>query len=339
MHPGVQAVFVRSGGLITREEALDLDLSPERIRASLRTGEWVVVRRGVYADGAIWAELDEHRGRPRLQARAAVRKMRRAWVMSHDSSAHELELDILTPVEPLVHVTRPGFTNAWTEHGVKHHLAHFRPEQVVEINGVRVLNLARTAVDIARERGEMHGVPACDSAMRMGVPREALIEASRPMVSWPYVTQVRSSIDLADPGAQTVGESLCRLLVHELDIGRPETQFPVSISGGVAWCDIRVGNHMFEFDGRIKYLRVQQGGVADRRVEDVLWDEKKRQRLVCAEGLGMSRIIWEDFWGARRVAAKARLRAEYDVTVARFGTQLPEHLARFAREARGRRNA
>ena len=76
------------------------------------------------------------------------------------------------------------------------------------------------------------------------------------------------------------------------------------------------------------------GGVADKPVEDVLWDEKKRQRLVCAEGLGMSRIIWEDFWGPARVRARNRLLAEYAVTEARFGSRLPERLARFAATVR-----
>jgi hypothetical protein len=248
-------------------------------------------------------------------------------------------MEILAPRVPLVHITRPGRTNAWTQRGVKHHLAGFREDQVVEVNGVRALDLARTAVDIARERGVRHGLPACDSAMRMGVSRRALWDAVARMHHWRGAPAARTSIELADPGAQTVIESLGRELVHELGIGFPETQFPVQTVRGVAWCDIRVGNHVFECDGRKKYLAPERGGIAVRDLEDIVWDEKQRQTLICAEGLGMSRLVWADFWGDRRAEAIARLRAEYAVTMSRFGEDLQLHLARNAEAIRRRLSA
>jgi hypothetical protein len=74
-------------------------------------------------------------------------------------------------------------------------------------------------------------------------------------------------------------------------------------------------------------------------VEEILWEEKKRERLVRAEGLGMSRIIFDDFWGSARVGALQRLQAEYQLTAAQVGTVLPDHLEVFAREMAGRRSA
>jgi hypothetical protein len=100
-----------------------------------------------------------------------------------------------------------------------------------------------------------------------------------------------------------------------------------------------VGCHVFEFDGRLKYVRAGEGGVASEPVEDVLWNEKKRQNEVCATGLGMSRIVWADFYGEARQRARQRLRSEYAVTLRRFGPGLPEHLAAFERQMRGRRRA
>ncbi|MCD4533394.1 type IV toxin-antitoxin system AbiEi family antitoxin domain-containing protein [Nocardioides sp. cx-169] len=340
MHPGVVAAFAASGGLITRSAALDLGLSPATIRSLVRHGEWVLVRRGVYCDAPIWQAADEYVGRPRLRARAAILTMRRAWVLSHDSAAHELGLAILAPPAPFVHITRPGFTGAWTEYGVKHHLARFHPEQVLHVNDVPVLDHARTAVDIGRERGERDGLIACDSALRMGVRRSELEAALEPMRNWPNVTRARTAVGLADGGAQNPGEGLLRELVIELALSPewPETQFPLWIEDRVAWCDLRVGCHVFEFDGRVKYRRADEGGFADRP-EDVIWAEKKRERLIAAEGLGVSRLIWEDFWGERREAAKVRVRAEWEVTRARFGTRLPEHLVRAAAAIRAQRGA
>jgi len=336
MNTRARAVLARNGGIISRQEALDCGVTPSRIAQLVRAKTWVIVRRSVYADAEVWGSLDDYRARPRLRARAAVKMMHRAWVLSHDSAAHEQDLDILKPLNPFVHVTRPGFTSAWTRAGVKHHYARFQPGQLVVADGMRMLDIARTVADIARERGEQHGVVAADSALRLGVSKAELIEAYAPMEFWPGVTHARSAVDLADGGADNPAETLGRLLVRELGIGEPETQFPVMTTGGIYWCDIRVGNHLFEVDGLIKYLAADLGGVAEKPTREVFRDEKTRQRLVCAEGLGMSRIIWDDFWGANRLLAIRRLRAEYEVSLRRFGPDLPDHLVLQAQEIRAR---
>lgn len=339
MDPRVAARMASQHGLITRAQALDLGLSPAALGLLLRDGEWVVVRRGAYADASVWNALDPYRGQPLLRARAVLLTLRREGVLSHDSAAHALELDILAPKDPLVHLTRPGFTGAWTEYGVSHHLARFRPSQVQVVGDLRVLDAARTAVDIARTRGVTHGLAACDSAMRSGVSRVELEEALAPMVSWPGVGSARTCVDLADPGAESVGESLSRQLTEEAGLGRAETQFPVPTARGVAWCDLRIGRHMIEFDGKIKYQRREDGGVADRSPTDVAWEERRREVDVCANGLGMSRLIWSDFWGEQRERAKRRLRQEYAETFARHGDVLPPELEEFARRMRGRRRS
>lgn len=334
MDPRVVATLASGEGLITRAQALDLGLSPLRIRHLLAQKEWVALRRGVYADGATWRALDPWRAQPLMRARAATLTMTRSWVLSHDSAAHALGLDILAPQHPFVHITRPGFTGAWTKAGVKHHLARFRPEQAVEASGLPTLEVARTVCDLAREHGLQAGTVAVDAALRGGVTRGAMRAAAEVMVSWPGKTAVDAAIDLGDPGAESVAETLGRELVAELALGTPETKFPVRTQSGVFWCDLRVGNHIFEVDGRAKYRPVEQGGLAVVPGDQVLWDEKQRQREICAEGLGMSRIVWADFWGERRELAKKRLRAEVEVTRSRFGPDLSERLATSAVEIR-----
>ena len=91
----------------------------------------------------------------------------------------QLGMAIVTPEDPHVHITRPGFTGAWTEFGVKHHLARYLPEQVVVAPGAREYWIRlRTAVDIARERGECRTVwlPATQP-YGLGVPRSSLVAA------------------------------------------------------------------------------------------------------------------------------------------------------------------
>ena len=329
--------MARQGGLLTRTQALDLGLSPNHIHALVRSEQWVRLRRGAYCDADVWRAADVHRGRPLLQAKAAILLMRRDCLLSHDSSAHAQRLDILAPDDPFVHVTRPGFTNAWTKAGVKHHLARYRPEQVVVASDVRCLDLARTAVDIARERGHLHGLVAADSAMRLGVTRSQLEAAYEPMANWPGVTEARTAVELADPLAQTVIETLGRDFVLELGIGTPDLQFPVQLPRTTVWGDIRVGNHLFECDGLLKYVPLAQGGVATRPVERVVADEKEREALLRGEGLGLSRLVFADFFGARRAEAKRRCMREWLDTVDRHGTELHQHLARNAAAIRARR--
>lgn len=336
-----RVVMASQRGLLTRSQALDAGLSPTTIRHLIRTGVLVIVRRGVYADGELWRSLDPYRGQHQLRTRAALLTMRRSWVISHDSAAHEYGLDLLLPPEPHVHITRPGWPKAWTEYGVKHHLASFADEQVQEVNGLRVLDLARTAVDIAREHGSPYGEVACDSAMRLGVSRAALEAACEPMRNWPYITRTRGAVAFARPGTGSVAETLGLLLVEELAIeAHLEIQFPVRRpDGSVAWLDIVLGCHGFEVDGKGKYIPVASGGFATEPPFEVMWAEKKRERDVHRLGLGTSRIFWEDFWEPRRNDALRRLRSDFEETAARFGTRLPERLLREAREIRGRAGA
>ncbi len=334
MDPRVIAAFASRGGVLSRYQLLDLGVSPAEIRRLVRQGHWVRVRRAAYTTAEIWAALDEYVGRPRLRARAAILQMRRGWVMSHDSAAHEHGMAILHPLEPFVHVTRPGFTNAWTENGVKHHLARFLERQRVIVDGRPVLDLARTAVDISRERGLKDGLVACDSAMRMGVPRAQLQLAVDPMENWPGSRAARMSVKLADPDADNPHESLGRELVYEAGIGTPDTQFPVRTSGGIKWCDIRVGNHVVETDGKIKVQSAAEGGVATKPASEILWDERKRERLVRDRRLAVTRLYWEDYWGERRAAAIHRLQADHAESVAMYGAVLDPVLAREAEQIR-----
>lgn len=338
MYSAIRGAFTTQG-LITNEQAQVAGLSDDQIRVLLRDGSWVKVRRGVYAERELWQTLDEHRGRPLLRAHAAHLTMVTEHVMSHDSAALLLDLDHLRPDPELVHITRPDVRGSRTAYGVKHHGAVYPESCTTTADGVGTLDLARTAIDLGREHGYRHGLVACDSARRLGVRLADLERAHAIMDNWPHIRPARAAVRDSVAGAESVAETLTRELVGELGLGLPViTQFPVRVSDGrVAWIDLLVGLHGFEFDGKIKILTPAEGGVAERPAAEVLWEEKKRERLVCAEGLGMSHVIWSDFWGSQRPAAISRLRAEFRVTEQRYGTELPPHLRLFAERVRPQR--
>ncbi len=280
----------------------------------MRQGSWIRVRKGVYADRAAWEALDPFVQRPLLRVRAADLVMEVPGVFSHDSAALLLGMGVPDPRSCLVHVTRDRVCGSRTKAGIKHHGAPYDPGSVMRVGGVDVLGPARTALDIGREHGLGPGVAACDAALRMGVSRASLAREVKAMRSWPQVRTVRECVEMADAGSESWLESLGRVLVHELGIGRPQTQFGLTDGDRTVWCDIRVGRHVFEVDGHLKY-RHDSG---DRSPEDVLWEEKKRQDFVCGFKLGVSRITVHDIFGGR-TAARRRLAREYADTLARFG--------------------
>ncbi len=343
MRPRLRALAATQGGLFTRGQAVEVGYRERELRTHTAVhGPWVVVRRGVYAERGLWDSLSAYDGQARLRDLAVHLTMQTEHLMSHDSAARALGIPVFRPRRELSHITREGVGGSRTERGVKHHLTRLGILHTVRVDGMRVTGPARTAIDLAREHGPVAGVIACDHVLnaRAGhhLDKRDLRAVTATMWCWPGSTAARAAIDLADPGAESVGETLTRLLVDELGLGVCETQFPVRIGDSVVWTDLRVGCHVFEFDGRVKYRDRSRGGVADRAIEDIVWDERERQRKICAEGLGMSRVTWDELFGAERARTKLRLASEYAVTVARFGELLPPHLASFAERMRGRRH-
>jgi hypothetical protein len=325
------AVAATQSGLFTRAQAVDAGFRGPAIRQLLGPGgDWVVVRRGVYMEGELWEALDEYRGRPLAVARAVQFALVSEHVLSHDSAAYAWGLPLLAPRVPLVHVTRPGVQGARTEHGVKHHLERRGLDGVYDVGGLRVTGLERTALDVAREHGWLAGVVALDGALRVGAQVHLVEAVLAGMWSWPRVRQARRAAMLARLGAESPGESLVRVMAVELGLDEPVLQFPVEVRNGVAWCDLLIGRHVFEFDGRDKYVPTSRGGYAERPPEDVVWSEKLREGDVAAHGLGVSRLYWRDCVGRGRTAGLERMARDYAATCRRLGTTLPDDVSAFA---------
>ena len=321
-------------GLVTAATLRGLAIDPRVISALVRSGDLIAVRRGVYTTAELWSSWDEWHDRPLARIRAVHLTITVDHRFSHDSSAILHALPLIDPRASGVHVTREGVVGSQVRHGVRHHGAPYTDGDEVEVEGLAALAIPRTVADLSRTHGYAHGLAAADAALRRGITRAQLAAATDAMVAWPGVTVARSVVRDADPGAESLAETLARILVNELGIGDVETQFPVRTVRGVRWCDLRVGCHLFEVDGRIKIIPVEDGGVAAATAQQVLWDEKKRERDVTSRGLGMSRIVWQDYWEPHRSQARRRLKAEYAHTCQHYGTGLPAELAADAQRLR-----
>lgn len=327
MHPFLRAAFDSSPHLVTRRAALDCGLSPKYVDARVRSGAWVAIRRGIYAEREYVDSLVHRSQVQRLYDDAATLATTLTHVRSHESAAVAWEMAVPLPRTPISHLTVPlpqTYRNAPQRsrfrNGVKHHLAPYSvADRPSIVDGVPVLGQARTAADLAREHGLVIGVCGMDAARRAGVTHAELAAVPARMENWPHVTVVREALELSDPGAETPLESLGRLLVQSLGRGRPETQFGLRDHRREAFVDLRLGRHLFECDGFVKYL---PGAVPDRAPQEVLWEEKKRQDWLCGFKLGMSRLTWTDVWPFGQREVLARLRREVADTEERFGSDI-----------------
>lgn len=332
IRPDLVAAADAQWGVFSRTQALAAGYSDDEIRALLsgRRPAWVRLRRGAYLRAAAAEGLDPDARLWRCDV-AAHLTMGREHVLSHDSAARALGIPMVDPRTGLVHVTREGVGGSRTHRGVKHHLGRELPARLVHVSDIPVSGLARTALDLAREHGFSAGVVAMDHVLRRGTTlREFELELAR-MTSWPYVRTARAALAFADPGAESIGESLTRVLLAELGWGRAETQFAVPVASGVRWCDLRVGRHVVEFDGAVKFRHADEGGVAMLDPAEVAFRDRQRDTDIGQWGLGISHVTWKDLFSGRSLA-KARLRREEALTRERYGTRLPDELVLFARE-------
>lgn len=320
----------QQGGLITRDQAVRAGYAERELRTLTAVhGPWVAVRRGVYAKrSTIECAQGTRDGMARLEDRAAHLAMHRPHVMSHDSAARAHGIPLMRSRRPLIHVTRDGVLGTRTEAGVKHHLTRIDLTNTVDIFGMRVTGMARTALDLAREHGREAGTVAVDAVRRRGISLLELRSEVATMNSWPHVKDARDAIALSDPGAETPGETLLRLALSDAAIGEITTQVPLRLRSRTAWADCVIGRHVFEFDGRTKFRRIEDGGVA-KSVEDALWDERQRHNEILEQDLGISRVTWDELLGSNRAPTIARLKREYAVTVRRFGHTMPTAQAEF----------
>ncbi len=243
----------RGRGVVTARRLAELGIPGRLVAEWCRRGLLVPVRRGVYTTRDLWDSWDEYVARPTARIRAAHLTLRIPHVFSHDSAAILHAVRLLRPQDAAVHITRDDLRGSRSRFGIEHHGARVDQSRIRRVRGLDVLDVPRTVTDLAREHGYLAGLVAADGALHAGTPRSELWAAAAEMDRWPYSLTVQAVVEDADEGSESVGETLMRDLVVGILGEEAETQFPVLTRRGIRWCDLRVGRHLFEFDGRIKY--------------------------------------------------------------------------------------
>jgi hypothetical protein len=325
MRPQLQAIAGSQGGVFFRRQALACGYSDMEIRELKRTREWLAVRRGAYVEARLAPPTGDTEGWHRVRTLAVLHHVHVPSVASHTSAVGLLGLPHWGTDLSHVYLTRSRRHAGRIEAGVSHHEAELPDWQTTTVAGVACTNGARTAWDVGREFGFEAGVVVGDAVLRIGrqnvrralgppgpqagATRDDLNRLARLMGDWPKARAATEAFAFADPGAESIGESLARMFVVALGFPAPRTQVVIESDGFVARVDMLVDalDWVIEFDGRQKYRRTRDD--CDPVVDDgdIVWAEKLREDALRGLGTHVSRLVWADLFSSRRRQSGATL--------------------------------
>lgn len=308
-----------SGAVFLRREVHAAGMTDHQISLLVRSGEWHRIRRGAYCAGDLWSSLgpaDRHR----LLARAVLRTSHHSTVLTHVSAAIEHGAPVWGIPLDVVHTTRTDGKAARREAGKVHHRGALAAEQVHQRNGVPVSAPDRCALEVATITSLESALVTVNGLLHLGLlsPVELAAQA-HDCRFWPQSLHTNLLVRLADPRAESAGETRTLHLCWAQHLPRPVPQVEVLDGHGrvFARVDFAWPEHgvFLEFDGREKYERFRR---PDETLEQFLMREKQREERICQlTGWVCLRIGWADL--ASPAATARRIRGVLDSRSRRVG--------------------
>lgn len=270
--------------------------------AHVRHGTWRRVTRGAYVPEPTAASVRA------LATMVAVHERLTAphW-FSHESAA--LAWGLPTWRTPQVtHVRQGSRPSSRRDPRILRHGGPVDPRLLTTVRGLPVTGLALTLVDCARTLPALEALVVADAALRAGVDPGDALGMLGELRGHAGVARARDVIELADEGAESVGETATRFVLLSEGLPRPQTQIPVVTRLGTFWGDLgwEEWRLLVEYDGRAKY----------RSTEDLV-REKRRQDALAEIGWRFVRVVKEDLCAPARLGARVRRLLPSDTTLVR----------------------
>ena len=305
--PALRDLALSQGGAFGAGQARRLGVTDLDIHDLVRRGEVVRVRRGAFvlttSRQGLRPEADYA-----LRARAVLLSRPGPTWASHHAALAISELPLvacdLTRFDVCAQIRAPH------RRGVV--LTHPLPagEEPLVVKGARCVT-TETALALVAARSGVKGVlPALDAALHSDLVTVAGVRASAQRLDLGATAQGRldQALALADPQAESPGESLARLLLTSLGLAVRSQVRICDDLGLIGRVDFLVGHKVVvEFDGLVKY----EGALG----REALAAEKRREDRLRAAGYEVVRLTWADL---DRPAHVARLVRE---AVARAGAR------------------
>jgi hypothetical protein len=315
-----------------RPDALAAGMTRAQIETRIRTGVWVVLRRGVFC---LRATLDQTPPGQRHLLHAAAAQLAcstRDLVVSHISAAAHWGLPM-----PLDQQPRAALTDGCTTRSTQP-----RPDAVIQVaslwpgdvwtrGSVILTSPARTVADCLRHYSAEVSVPIADAALHLGLTTPGQInDVLEREALWPYAARATHSWPMVDGLRESWLESISAVAMVRQGLGRPEAQVEVLDASGrfVARVDFLWTEHatVGEADGQSKY----------RMSDDLELGQWADLAQAGSDDLSAARVE-----GMRRVVRREKRREDalrdLGLEVVRWGTaevvQRPGQLAERVRRA------
>lgn len=300
--------LVDQHGFFSRHEAADLGYDDRAVARAVRNGAWFRIRRGAYTFTEIWQGLDAV-GRHQVRSAAVMRSLGPKVALSHVSGALRHGVDVWGVDLQRVHVTRLDGAAGRIEGDVVHHEGLSLPGELREVGGARVLPVERCVLEAGSRAGGEAALVLFNSMLCKQLASIEELQAMHAILQhWPFMRRVQVPLRLADPGAQSVGESRGLWLFWVHHVPRPVTQYEVRATDGEligitdwAWPE---HNGLGEFDGRLKYGRALRPGQDPGAV--VFAEKQREDRIREVTGMNMVRLVWSDLERPNMTAARVQ---------------------------------
>lgn len=267
------------------------DLPRHLVASHLRAGTWRRVGRGAYvpADAPTTARSDA------IARAVGVHHQRQIdHCFSHATAAlvHGVPLWRIDPATHLYQRSRPNNRN---QRELVRHQPMPDASEIVDVLGLPVTSLERTAWDCALTMRALSGLVVVDATLRAGVDVDALRARAAEPVGRRGVIQGRLLVECGDGGSESPYETACRYHLLRSGFPAPETQVPVETRLGTFWSDLGWSRWRVavEYDGRTKY---ENGG------SDALIREKRRHDAILEAGWRLVRVTRDDLRAAGLIA-------------------------------------
>ncbi len=277
--------------LRTRRDLLRQGLTDDDISRRHRAGSFVRLRPGSYADAESWgaAYVEAQTIADAVAYLTASRGV--PPVFSHQTAAAIHGLPLFRCRRGPVHVTIDGAART-TPATVRHRMP-LPPGDVVWLpdGAYGVTTMSRTVFDLCAGSRAETAVAAADAALRMHATRagsrtvdpdaaeefrEELRRRASTATGRRGIRLARFVTEFADARAESTGESVSRLYLHQLGFPPPGLQVPVPGPAGTLYeVDFDLHTAWGEFDGAAKYTDARF--LRGRTPAQALADEKLRE--------------------------------------------------------------
>ncbi|MBV9445234.1 MAG: type IV toxin-antitoxin system AbiEi family antitoxin domain-containing protein [Streptosporangiaceae bacterium] len=255
------ALFRENNWVLTNQQLVAAGLSPKQIVRLTRRGILTSPRRGTFMPGTVAESASADKSRAEaLRVSAVIAASSMGVIASHRSAAIMHGLDLLTVASArVVTVTQPrrGGGSRSGYPAVRVRTAEVPQEHVTTRFGVPCTTVARTVIDLARNGSFDAGVVVADNALHAKKTTRGDLEAILARCSrWPGIATARRAVEFSDERAESVLESLARVIMAEHDLDPPELQVWVGGEGSrIGRVDFLWRKHrtIAEADGKAKY--------------------------------------------------------------------------------------